>query len=197
MEGRGRKSGKGSRENKTCKSKNMSGAAQVVIAEGTVQHRPGGSQSGPCDDSGALCPPVTFTHIPHGQPHAGPPRGAGPAPAGLVAVSGSGLGQQSWSCSQAQVTPYPQDNAALGGPVWYQSGAPPGLGCPTAKPCPAEHNMPQSWGHPVSPGWTLLPCSSSSVLCFSTPLWRRDVQHGISLVLGAENRTLLGASSQK
>lgn len=169
----------------------------MVIAEGTVQHRPGGSQSGPCDDSGALCPPATFTHIPHGQPHAGPAHGAGPAPAGLVPVSGSGLGQQSWSCSQAQVTPYPQDNAALGGPVWYQLGAPPGLGCPTAKPCPVEHNMAPELGTPCVPRSDSAPMLQQLSALLFPPLWGRDVQHGIPLVLGAESRTLLGASSQK
>lgn len=109
MEGRGReKSGKGSRENKTCKSKNMTGAARVCDCGGhsrsTVLAAP---QSGPCGDTVGLHPPCHVharAHPPamelgsghvlsgqlrarrpaeHGQPHAGP-----------AAAFRSGLGQQ-------------------------------------------------------------------------------------------------------
>lgn len=79
MEGRGReKSGKGSRENKTCKSKNMTGAARVCDCEGHSRSTiPEAPQSGPCADTVGLHPPC------HIHAHTQPPAmelGSSPAP---------------------------------------------------------------------------------------------------------------------
>lgn len=156
-----------------------------------MQHRPSGSQSGPCGDIGGLCPPATYTHT-HGQPHAGPAHGAGPAPAGLVAVFGSRLEQQSRSCSQAQVTLYPQ-NDGLCGTSW---AAPPGL-CPTVK------SSPMSTARPHSCRDTLCPqaghCSHApGALCFAFPPALQK-GHPTWHFPGAWDREqiLLGVSSQK
>lgn len=77
VEGRGgEKSGKGSRENKTCKSKNMTGAARVCDCGGHSRSTiPAAPQSGPCGDTVGLHPP--------GHAHTHPPAmelGSSPAP---------------------------------------------------------------------------------------------------------------------
>lgn len=169
MEGRGGKSGKGSGENKTCKSKNMTGAARVGDCGGHLCSTvPAAPRAVPAD-KGGLCPPATYTHSPHGQPPAGPPHGAGPAP--------SRAGGRVWEragAAEPEQQPGPGDAMSPGrrsawrGLCGMSCAAPPGLGCPTAKPSPSEHGTaPQLRGHPVSPGWALLPRSRSSVLCFS------------------------------
>lgn len=197
MKGKGGKSGKGSPENKTCKSKNMTGAARVGDCRGhPCSTVPAAPRAVPVVTTGVCVPlPPTHTH-PTASPTAGPPHGAGPAPAGLVAMSGSGLGQQSRSCSQAQVTLYPRNDAAwwrLCGTSW---AAPPGL-YPTAKSSPmSTARLHSCWD-------TLCPqaghCSHApGALYFAFPPAlekRRSTWHFPGA--GDREQILLGASSQK
>lgn len=198
MEGRGGRSGKGSRENKTCKSKNMTGAARVGDCGGhPCSTVPAALRAVPAVTVG-VCVPLPPTHTAlTASPQQGHSTEQGQPPAGPVAVFGSELGQQNRGHNRAQVTPGPQDDAALGGAcvaravLLLQGSAAPQPNRPlasTAQPHSCRDTLCPQAGH----------CSHApGALCFAfPPALGKGCPTWHFPGAGGREQTLLGASSQ-